>query len=266
GKVGADRAIMDAVLDHLRAMGARTVALEAPAFVASPSPDAQLVLAMCQGGDALGRLAAVEEAGAVVINSALAIRNCYRDLLGLGLSKARVPAPAGAVVRTAAPLDFTALQALDLSRPVYVKRGDLHALAEEDVSRVTGATRLEATLIRFAQRGIRQAYIQQEVEGTVVKFYGVGNGEQYFSTIEDDGFRLAESVCRQLVVAAGRGAQALGLEVWGGDAVVATSGFSVIDFNDWPSFERVRLEAAAAIARRGLERMRRHSLNRDLAG
>ncbi|MGH7001796.1 MAG: hypothetical protein ACREEA_09855, partial [Stellaceae bacterium] len=181
-------------------------------------------------------------------------------------SKARVPAPAGAVVRTAAPLDFTALQALDLSRPVYVKRGDLHALAEEDVSRVTGATRLEATLIRFAQRGIRQAYIQQEVEGTVVKFYGVGNGEQYFSTIEDDGFRLAESVCRQLVVAAGRGAQALGLEVWGGDAVVATSGFSVIDFNDWPSFERVRLEAAAAIARRGLERMRRHSLNRDLAG
>jgi glutathione synthase/RimK-type ligase-like ATP-grasp enzyme len=264
GKVDADRAIMDAVLAHLGAMGARTAALEAPAFAASvmsARPNAQLVLAMCQGGDALGRLAAVEKAGAVVINSALAIRNCYRDLLGLGLSNARVPSPAGVVVRTQAP-DLSALggssaQAIDLSRPVYVKRGDLHALAEEDVSRVQGATQLEAALRAFAERGIRQAYIQNEIEGTVVKFYGVGNGEEYFSAIAPDGFRIAEGVRRDLVKAAGRGARALGLEVWGGDAVVAAEGFSVIDLNDWPSFERVRAAAAAAIARRGLERMRR---------
>jgi glutathione synthase/RimK-type ligase-like ATP-grasp enzyme len=264
GKVDADRAIMDAVLAHLGAMGARTAALEAPAFAASvmsARPNAQLVLAMCQGGGALGRLAAVEKAGAVVINSALAIRNCYRDLLGLGLSNARVPSPAGVVVRTQAP-DLSALggssaQAIDLSRPVYVKRGDLHALAEEDVSRVQGATQLEAALRAFAERGIRQAYIQNEIEGTVVKFYGVGNGEEYFSAIAPDGFRIAEGVRRDLVKAAGRGARALGLEVWGGDAVVAAEGFSVIDLNDWPSFERVRAAAAAAIARRGLERMRR---------
>ncbi|HLW70606.1 MAG TPA: hypothetical protein VKS22_08275 [Candidatus Binataceae bacterium] len=287
GKVGADRAIMDAALDCLRARGARTAALEAPAFVSSSAelPDTQLVLAMCQGGEALARLAAVEKAGAVVINSALAIRNCYRDLLGLGLSNARVPTPAGAVVQTHAPyfsspggsaaplsrlepvprLGLTASQPLDLSRPMYVKRGDMHALAEDDVSRVDGGAQLEAALRRFAQRGIAQAYVQQEAEGIVIKFYGVGNGQEYFSTLAADGLQLPEEVRRELVSAAGRGAKALGLEVWGGDAVIGAGGLSVIDFNDWPSFERVRAAAAPAIARRGLDCWRRHVAERDVA-
>jgi len=99
----------------------------------------------------------------------------------------------------------------------------------------------------------------------VVKFYGVGGGQEYFSSIAADGYQLPEEVRRDLISAAGRAATALGLEVWGGDAVIGGGGLSVIDFNDWPSFERVRAAAAPAIARRGLERLRRHAPLRDVA-
>jgi len=51
-------------------------------------------------------------------------------------------------------------------------------------------------------------------------------------------------------------AMALGLEVWGGDAIVDGVDFKIVDFNDWPSFERVRMPAAAAIARRALSLLR----------
>ena len=49
-----------------------------------------------------------------------------------------------------------------------------------------------------------------------------------------------------------------------GDAIVKGDDFSIVDFNDWPSFSRVRKEAARAIARRSILRLRRHPETRDL--
>ena len=44
-------------------------------------------------------------------------------------------------------------------------------------------------------------------------------------------------------------AAAVGLQVYGGDAIVTADGsWYMIDFNDWPSFSRCREEAAEAIA------------------
>src|SRR5438445_13523875 len=127
GKTDADAEIINAVLAHLNAAGAETEAVDPRRFVSGPLPRADMVLAMCQGAPAVNRLAAVEQSGAVTLNSALAIRNCYRDLLAAGLMRAGVPMPEGAVVRTAEPLDLKPLRTLDLSTPMYVKRGDLHA-------------------------------------------------------------------------------------------------------------------------------------------
>ena len=43
--------------------------------------------------------------------------------------------------------------------------------------------------------------------------------------------------------------QLVGVEVFGGDAIIDEQGrFYIIDFNDWPSFSRCREEAAMAIA------------------
>jgi len=264
GKVEADSAILDAVLEQLRRSGAETTALDAARFASGQFPTPHMVLAMCQGEQGLARLSAAEEAGAVVMNSALAIRNCYRDLLGAGLMRAGVPVPEGVVVRTAAPLDLKPLRTIDLSSPLYVKRGDLHALGPHDVQRVEGLDELEAILMRFARRGVQLAYVQQEAAGEVVKFYGVSGGE-YFAAVSESGAHLTDAQKRALSHSAAVAAAALGLEVWGGDAVVKGDSFSIIDFNDWPSFSRVRTEAARAIARRSILHLRRHPATRGLS-
>lgn len=263
GKVAADAAILNAVIDQLRDSGTVTTTVDAARFARGEFPAPHLVLAMCQGEHGLARLSAAEEAGAVVINSALAIRNCYRDLLGAGLMRAGVPVPEGVVVRTAAPLDLKPLRTIDLSSPMYVKRGDLHALGPHDVQRVEGLEQLEATLMRFARRGVQLAYVQQEVVGEVVKFYGVSGGE-YFATISENGASLSDAQKRALNHSASIAAAAVGLEVWGGDAIVKGDSFSIVDFNDWPSFSRVRDDAARAIARRSILHLRRHPATRGL--
>jgi glutathione synthase/RimK-type ligase-like ATP-grasp enzyme len=233
--------------------------MSAAGFVADPLVSADLVLAMCQGERALGRLVALEQQGAVAVNSALAIRNCYRDLLCAGLVHAGVPVPTGALVRTGSrPPDLTPLGVLDLDAPMFVKRGDLHALAPDDVQRVESRGALRSALNGMAERGVPVAYVQQAVEGRVVKFYGVSGGE-YFAALDEDGGEgsLSEQVRLDLARAAAAAAAALGLEAWGGDAVIDGESFMMVDFNDWPSFSRVREAAARAIARRCLMLARR---------
>jgi len=261
GKIAADAAIIEQVLAYLRLEGARIETMTAARFSADPPHGAELVVAMCQGPAALSQLASVHEAGAVTVNSALAIRNCYRDLLAAGLRQAGVPTPDGVLMRTALPLDPRPLRALDMSAPIYVKRGDLHALGPDDVRRVVGHEQLEQTLAQFARRQISLAYLQQEVAGAIVKFYGVG--DEYFAAIAEDGEPLNDTVKLALDRAARAAAATLGLEIWGGDAIVSGASCTIIDFNDWPSFERVRPAAAAAIAHRCLRLLRRHPLTRN---
>ncbi|HEY6394676.1 MAG TPA: hypothetical protein VIX12_04605 [Candidatus Binataceae bacterium] len=254
GKVEADAAILDEALAQLAGEGFVTQTFAPGEFAERGVGRADVVLAMCQGEPALRRLAEVERSGARAINSALSIRNCYRDLLAAGLARAGVPAPAGALIRSDAPLDIRALPGVDLSLPVFVKRGDLHALNAGDVQRAHGRMHLQAVLAQFAARGIRTVYVQQECAGTVVKFYGVDGG--YFSARAESG-EMCETALRDLSSAAARAARALGLQAWGGDAVISEAGFEIIDFNDWPSYSRVRGEAARAIARRAVALMSR---------
>ncbi|MBV8774937.1 MAG: hypothetical protein JO166_21775 [Deltaproteobacteria bacterium] len=263
GKIAPDTAILDHVLARLRHQGARTEAMTAARFAARPSDAADLVIAMCQGAPALSQLASMDEAGAITINPALAIRNCYRDLLAAGLMRAGVPIPEGALLATSQPLDLKRLRALDLSAPAYVKRGDLHALGPDDVRRVQGLEQLEPAVTDFARRGIGLVYVQQEITGKLVKFYGVC--DEFFSAIPADGLPLSDTVELGLERAARTAAAALGLEIWGGDAIVNGNSCTIIDFNDWPSFEPVRATAATAIARRCWQLVRRHPLAAQLS-
>jgi hypothetical protein len=261
GKVEHDTAILDAVLAELKRHGLEVSAISAARFVDDAPTGTDLVLAMCQGERALGRLVALEQQGALAVNSALAIRNCYRDLLSAGLVHAGVPVPTGALVRTASrPPDLSPLGVLDLDSPMFVKRGDLHALAPDDVQRVESRGALRSALAGMAERGVPVAYVQQAVEGRVIKFYGVSGGE-YFAALEEEGEGqkglISDQVRLELARSAAAAAATLGLEAWGGDAVIDGERFLMIDFNDWPSFSRVREAAARAIARRCLMLARR---------
>src|SRR5260370_34760411 len=123
GKVEHDAAILDAVLAELKRHGVEISAISAARLVDDPPAGADLVLAMCQGERALGRLVALEQQGVIAINSALAIRNCYRDLLCAGLVHAGVPVPSGALVRTGSrPPGPTPRGGLDLDFPMFRQR------------------------------------------------------------------------------------------------------------------------------------------------
>ena len=180
GKVAADAAILDAVLANLAAQGLGTSAVEAAGFGAGQESRGTLVLAMCQGETALQRLARAQTEGALVINSPQAIRSCYRDRLGAILEQAGAPVPAGVLIETGIGIDRRAIAPLDPQRGIYVKRGDLHALFDGDVRIAANEAALATALRDFSARGIRRAYLQQAVEGRVVKFYGV-TGVDYFS-------------------------------------------------------------------------------------
>ena len=248
GKVEADAAILDCVLDYLRARDIEVVTIEPVRFVEAAPDKFDLVLAMCQGERTLNKLAAVEKAGILVINSPHAIRSCYRDRLGPALEAAGVPTPAGVLVNTSTGIDSQSTSRLDLAAGVFIKRGDLHALIADDVIKADRPDLISSALAGFEARGVACAYVQQAVEGIVVKFYGVSGGG-YFATLSD-GAPLCASLQRALAEAAGVAAAALGLEVWGGDAIVNGDAFTIVDFNDWPSFSRVRAAAAQAIAER----------------
>ncbi len=96
---------------------------------------------------------------------------------------------------------------------------------------------------------MKQAVFQKHCEGDEVKFYAV-NGKRLFWPYyprECEGHPFDEKALRTL---ADRAAQALGLTIYGGDAIISPDGdITLIDLNDWPSFAPCRGAAASAIAK-----------------
>jgi hypothetical protein len=138
-----------------------------------------------------------------------------------------------------------------------VKRPDVHNTQEGDVVFARTRDEAAAALAGLAARGFERAVLQPPVEGDLIKFYGVGGGggadggPAWFRWFYHKEQRVAGhpfEVARlaRLVRAA---ATALGLEVYGGDAIASADGRLVLlDVNAWPSFALYRDEAAPVIA------------------
>ena len=116
---------------------------------------------------------------------------------------------------------------------------------------------VRAALAGLAARGMRQAVLQPHVAGDLVKFYGIGGNARadgtpaWFRWFYHKNQTLAGHPLDPVALgrAVRRAAAAMGLEVYGGDAIVtATGAIVLIDVNAWPSFALYRDEASAAIA------------------
>ena len=114
-----------------------------------------------------------------------------------------------------------------------------------------------AALAGLAARGMRHAVLQPHVAGDLVKFYGIGGNARadgtpaWFRWFYHKNQTLAGHPLDPVALgrAVRRAAAAMGLEVYGGDAIVtATGAIVLIDVNAWPSFALYRDEASAAIA------------------
>lgn len=241
-----DAAIMDAVTAHLADAGWEVERLGEGDVEAGILPPADLYLNMCQGIEASERLRALESAGAWLINRASSVLRCHRHRLVRILGDSGLAFPATTIVSTHHTGDGFDRLATDT---LWVKRGDVHAQQAADVVR-TDRHHLAAALRDFADRGIERVAIQEHVPGEVVKFYGVAGGS-FFRAFREDGSALTtadrdHAALRDLAL---RAARAVGLSVFGGDAMLAPDTAPVlVDLNDWPSFAPIRDDAARAIA------------------
>lgn len=250
GRESDDAEILRLAGKHLEAKGFQ-VELKSPEEVGGPV-DARpaCVFLMCERPDVLRELRAWEASGVRQVNSPLAVLSTYRERMIAQFEEANVPFIPSRLVSTTAVSGRAALS------PTWVKRADVHNTQEGDVVFAPTERDVDAALGALAGRGIPRAVLQPHVDGDLVKFYGIGPGgghrrePPWFRSFYHKDQRLAGHPFdpRQLARLARRAAAALGLEVYGGDAIATAAGEIVLlDLNAWPSFALYRDEAAAAI-------------------
>ena len=249
GRESDDAEILRLTGKHLEAKGYQ-VTLKTPDELSEPI-DARpgFVFVMCERAEVLARLRAWEIEGVVHVNSPRAVLNTYRDRMIATLEEANVAFVPSRLITTNRAETPPA-------QPVWLKRGDVHNTQDGDVVFADSAATFTRALHALAERGIARAVVQPHVEGDLVKFYGISSGgprrePPWFRWFYHKDQRVAGHPLdpRQLVQLVRRAAAALGLEVYGGDAIVpATGQILLLDVNAWPSFALYREEAAARIA------------------
>lgn len=204
---------------------------------------------------ALQMIGQMEREGIPAVNTADSVAHCGRLAMTQTLQAAGVPFAWSKTISSTH-------QTKALPYPLWLKRAEGYTQERADVVYVGNPAEAEAALAAFAARGIVQVVANQHVTGDLVKFYGVrGTGFfHYFYPHPERDSKFGQEAINgpaqgipfapeALQAVAERAAQALGVEVYGGDAVVQTGGsIVVIDLNDWPSFAPCREEAAQAIA------------------
>jgi hypothetical protein len=265
GRETDDAEILRATAEELSTRGFR-VDLKTPDEL--PGADASdvppFLFVMCERPSIVERLASWERRGARVVNRPSGIRNTDRERTIALFAKRGVPFPHSVLVETATgPSGFRG--------PCWIKRGDVHATQEGDVAFAEAPASLSERLSTLARRGIPHAVVQDHVPGDLIKFYGVsGLGEdderpswfQWFYHRDQDLRRHAFDP-DALASAAARAAAALGLDVYGGDAIVSPDGaLCIIDLNAWPSFALFRAVAASKIAALLAARFSRSAVSR----
>ena len=216
----------------------------------------EIAFVMCEQERMLEPLSAWERQGTTLVNCVAAIRNTYRHRMIPLLSSAGVSFPRSEFVPTGFPHLEDRLRASFRRadpRSLWIKRGDVHNTQEGDVSLARSIEEAAAVMLAFRSRGVMRSVWQEHIEGDLVKLYGIGESSEvwfkwfYHKEQKLQGYPFSESELKEAFFSA---AKALRLEVFGGDAVVASDGsVYLIDINAWPSFALFRRQASAAIAR-----------------
>ena len=249
GRESDDAEILRLTAKHLEGQGVQ-VELRAPEELSAAETPPDGIFLMCERMEALRVLLAWHERGVRQVNAPGAVLNTYRERMIAQLREANVPFIQSQVVATQGA-------EAGLRAPIWVKRPDVHNTQEGDVMFARTRDEAAAALAGLAARGFERAVLQPPVEGDLIKFYGVGAGGAadggpawfrwfYHKDQRVAGHPLEPGRLARLVRAA---ATALGLEVYGGDAIAsADGGLVLLDVNAWPSFALYRDEAAPVIA------------------
>lgn len=249
-RVSGDAAVFRAVASELERHGHEVVCISEQELTAIPD-GIDGIFHMVRSSEAL---AVLEQACVPVTNTVQAVMNCGRArqtalLMDSGLIPDSLICKTGGV-----PLEWNTF-------PCWIKRADSHAVDRNDVQFVQDAGECNNAMHGFSERGNKECVLQAHVRGWLVKFYGVrgyGLADCYTASAGDGKFGLeryndqpdqASVDMDALTAVANRASDLLGVDVYGGDAVVGDDGkITIIDFNDWPSFRTCTVGAAQKIA------------------
>ncbi len=258
--IGNDAAIFNATAEQLRKRGC-TVNIYSEEQFNSGKVKERIILNMCREQASIKRLQDLEDDGCIVINSGYGIENCTRERMTRILLGNGIPYPDSIIVNTDEAV-IGQLKKADINN-CWIKRGDFHAMHKEDVSYVRHAEEAQEVLQEYFYRGIKRAVINRHLVGDLIKFYGINNSPFFYwfypfdeghskygleaingkSKGIDFDIEHLKDICHGA-------ADALGVEIYGGDCIVSPEGdIRIIDFNDWPSFAPCRNEAAPFIAK-----------------
>ena len=249
GRETDDTEILRLTGKHLEARGFRVLVQSPDDIGGLPTERPQGVFMMCEQVPILTRLSELAALGVPHVNTPQAVRNTYRERMIALLDEAAVLFVPSRLVATAGADGVGAL-------PVWVKRADVHNTQDGDVTFAATPDAVCAALAGLAARGMRQAVLQPHVAGDLVKFYGIGGNARadgtpaWFRWFYHKNQTLAGHPLDPVALGRSvrRAAAALGLEVYGGDAIATPTGAVLLDVNAWPSFALYREEAAARIA------------------
>lgn len=252
GRVSGDTAVFRAVAAELERHGNEVVCMTEQDLVCNGIPaDVDGIFQMARSREALSVL---DGAHIPVTNTVQAVRNCGRAAQTHLLQRTGLIPESIICSTVGVPAGWQCY-------PCWIKRADSHAVEQEDVQYVENAAQCAVAMRGLAGRGLNECVLQAHVKGWLVKFYGVsgmGLADCYAASPADGKFGLeryndqpdcASVDVQTLNVVAERISEILGVDIYGGDAVVGADGtITVVDFNDWPSFRSCTVGAAQKIA------------------
>lgn len=258
--VGNDAMIFMKTVEHLTELGA-DVKIYEEQDLGKIEIKEPFIFSMAQGVEGTEILLQLEKQGKFIINSPQGSINSYRINMVKILPEKGIPFPKSLIVSIDEKdkIKFEDFNA----RKIWVKRGDVHAVYREDVTLVYSEDERKNIFREFEKRDIKEVVLQEHLDGDVIKFYAIV-GSSLFHWYYVNGVNHTPFDKDKLGELAQNSAMTLGLEVYGGDAVVAEDGsISIIDINDWPSFAPVRDEASKQIAKLIFQKVKnlKHSLS-----
>ena len=239
-----DYLIIQKTAEELRKIGAKVnVYREEDLFTEEIKED--FIFSMVQSPAGSKHLLEIAKNKKFVINSPESVRNCYRYNMNRIMEENNISFPKSVTVDTDTN-DFGFLEKLD--EKLWIKRGDAHAVQREDVVFIDDKNKVPEVLKAFSERGLKSCAIQNHIEGDTIKFYSILGKDLFYWYTTDLKYCsiFDESKLKQL---ANDSARALGLEIFGGDAIITKeSDIYIVDINDWPSFAPIREKASKVIA------------------
>ncbi len=249
-----DALILKAVCDELIKLGIKVHLIEPEVIDDVVNEKWDIVVPMCENPENLEKIKNID---ALFVNNVQSVYNCYRiNMFSLVMKNCPEIFPESIIRRMeefpGEKPDFFELKG------VWIKRGDVHNTCLHDVHYVKKWEDAIKVKEDFQTRNIKEVLIQKHIEGDLIKFYGVGPGKwfEWFyhkpSIVKKHKFDIEELHKR-----ASRFANAVGVEVYGGDAIITEkSEIYIIDINSWPSFARVRDRVKKAIANHIYEKIK----------